>query len=65
MNCLSPGGVFNNQDPEFVKNYEHRTMLKRMATPEDIINAVLYLITNMSAWVTGFNLVVDGGWTAW
>ncbi len=65
VNCLSPGGVFNNQDPEFLEYYTYRTMLKRMATPDDLASAVLYLISDASKWVTGSNMIVDGGWTAW
>lgn len=65
VNCLSPGGVYNYQDKEFVENYLDKTMLKRMATEEDIANALLYLVSDASAWVTGFNMIVDGGWTAW
>ena len=65
VNCLSPGGVFNNQTQEFVENYTHRTMLKRMATPDDLASALLYLVSDASQWVTGTNMIVDGGWTAW
>jgi len=65
VNCLSPGGVFHDQDTQFVKNYVEKTMIKRMGTPEDLANAVLYLISDASEWVTGFDMVVDGGWTAW
>jgi len=65
VNCLSPGGVFNNQPEEFLNNYIHRTMLKRMAEPEDLSNALLYLVSDASKWVTGTNMIVDGGWTAW
>ena len=65
VNCLSPGGVFNNQNPEFLENYVYKTMLKRMASLDDLGSAVLYLVSDASSWVTGTNLVVDGGFTAW
>jgi NAD(P)-dependent dehydrogenase (short-subunit alcohol dehydrogenase family) len=65
VNCLSPGGVYNNQAPEFVEHYTYRTMLKRMATVDDLGSAVLYLVSDASQWVTGTNMIVDGGWTAW
>ena len=64
INCVSPGGVFAGENPEFVKNYEKKVPLKRMATPEDIAPAVEFLISNESKYITGHNLVVDGGWTA-
>lgn len=65
VNSLSSGGVFDNQDPDFVKNYCYRNMMGRMATREDICGAVLFLMSDAAAYITGANLVVDGGWTAW
>ncbi len=65
VNCLSPGGVSNNQSEEFFDNYTYRTMLKRMATPDDLASAIVHLISDASQWVTGANMIVDGGWTAW
>jgi NAD(P)-dependent dehydrogenase (short-subunit alcohol dehydrogenase family) len=63
VNTISPGGVFDEQDEEFVENYEERVPLDRMAQPEDISGAVIYLLSDAAGYVTGHNLVVDGGWT--
>lgn len=65
VNALSPGGVKRGQSPTFVRRYESRTPLARMATEEDYKGAVAYLASDLSAYVTGQNLIVDGGWTAW
>ena len=64
VNCVSPGGIFDKQPDSFVEKYIAKTPLGRMGTPEDIVGAVLYLASDASLYVTGHNLIVDGGWTA-
>lgn len=65
VNSISPGGVYRQQPEEFVEKYVARTPLGRMATEEDFKGAIAYLASDMSAYVTGQNLMIDGGWTAW
>ncbi len=65
VNAISPGGVFRNQPEKFVKRYELRTPLKSMATEEDFSGITAYLATDLSQYMTGQNILVDGGWTAW
>jgi NAD(P)-dependent dehydrogenase (short-subunit alcohol dehydrogenase family) len=65
VNAITPGGIARGQAPAFVERYVARTPLGRMATETDMIGAVAYLASDLSAYVTGQNIAVDGGWTAW
>lgn len=65
VNSISPGGIFRDQDPKFVSKFVERTPLGRMGTEEDLVGACIYLATDLSKYVTGQNLIVDGGWSAW
>lgn len=65
VNTLIPGGIFRQQPASFVEAYQRRTPLGRMATEQDMLGALLYLASDLSAYVTGQSLSVDGGWQAW
>ena len=65
VNTISLGGIFRGQKDPFLSRYAKRTPLRRMASEEDVKGALIYMASDLSNYVTGHNLVVDGGWTAW
>lgn len=64
INCISPGGIYNNQPDVFVKNYEKKVPMKRMGKASDIAPAVCFMLSDESSYITGQNIIIDGGWTS-
>lgn len=65
VNCLSPAGIYNNQPPEFVKRLSNLTPMGRMAQPDEYKAAVVFLVSDASSFMTGSNVIIDGGRTCW
>ena len=64
VNTISPGGIFDNQPANFVDNYNKKVPLRRMGLPNDITPSVIFLLSDESSYITGQNIIIDGGWTA-
>lgn len=65
INCVSPGGVYRNQDEKFYERYVKKVPLGRMAHENDVANAIVFLASNNASYITGQHLAVDGGFSAW
>ncbi len=63
VNCVSPGGILDKQDERFIKKYNEKVPMQRLGTPQDVAPSVWFLLSDDAAYITGHNLVIDGGWT--
>ena len=64
VNTVSPGGILNNQNPVFVENYNNKVPMRRMGLPNDISPSIIFLLSSGAKYITGQNIIIDGGWTA-
>lgn len=64
VNCVSPGGVYNYQNEKFVAQFEKKVPIRRMARPDEMAGPIAFLLSDDASYITGHNLMVDGGWTA-
>lgn len=65
VNCVSPGGIRDkNQDIKFIKNYSNKVPMQRLAKPEEVAAGVVFLASESASYITGINLLIDGGWTS-
>jgi NAD(P)-dependent dehydrogenase (short-subunit alcohol dehydrogenase family) len=65
VNCISPGGIYNNQDKEFIEKYSRKVPMNRMGYADELLSTLEYLLSDKSSYVTGQNIAVDGGFTCW
>jgi NAD(P)-dependent dehydrogenase (short-subunit alcohol dehydrogenase family) len=65
VNCVTPHGVWNGQEPAFVERFSRKSPMRRLMTSDEIVGAVLFLASDASSYATASNVFVDGGWTAW
>jgi NAD(P)-dependent dehydrogenase (short-subunit alcohol dehydrogenase family) len=65
VNCLTPHGVWNNHEPAFIERFSRMSPIGRLMTADEVVGAALFLASDASSYVTGTNLLVEGGWTAW
>jgi NAD(P)-dependent dehydrogenase (short-subunit alcohol dehydrogenase family) len=65
VNCVTPHGVWNNHEEGFVRRFSAMSPMKRLSHASEVVGAILYLASDASSYVTGSNLLVEGGWTAW